>query len=667
MNDVFLFALHNTIAALVLALFVHGLTRIWRNPPLAHALWLLVLLKLVAPPVMRVDWRMPQPPGLGTATGQEIARASHTAEDTTKSQPRMVEWTEARPAAQPSPARMAAYEYASRIGLLWNRGRPMLLGFWLAGTGLCSLVAAVRIARFERLLRDTLPAPERVQRLAEEIAGKLGVPRVPRLRSLASVSVPFLWCAGRRPTIVLPLGLLDQLDDQGSTLIVAHELAHLRRRDHWVRGFELIVSTIYWWNPLVWVIRRQIHQSEELCCDAWVRWTFPDAARRYAEVMLKAAESLNVSRVGAPLMPASPFLSSISLKGRIEMILECRFAPYLSRRSMLAVALFALFVLPVFVQTTEATARAGSDDGAKTTARRPDTAAAGEFPYEVRFEQGATEFLDGDDIAITQVRGTANGFVPGNIYWIKGTYKLASHPRAKLDAYITAKDPANGRGTPLKVQTSVVNQGHGTFTLFLPMPFPGWPHVSFYPVEGGSDFGGNYFGTGDSVLAQWWGSRELHRKTTNAPAGSSVEARNRPTRRADARQSAEFPHTVPFEQGATQFANGDTITILEIRGTADTFAPNNSYQIKGRYTLASHDRATLAAYVTAIDAENGTGPSLQIQTTVVDRGSGTFTLILPMSCRGWPHVSFYPADGGSDFGGNYFGTGDSVLRRWWGS
>jgi hypothetical protein len=42
-------------------LFVYGLSRAWRHPPVAHLLWLLVLLKLVAPPVVRVDgsalWR----------------------------------------------------------------------------------------------------------------------------------------------------------------------------------------------------------------------------------------------------------------------------------------------------------------------------------------------------------------------------------------------------------------------------------------------------------------------------------------------------------------------------------------------------------------------------------------------------------------------------------
>jgi hypothetical protein len=221
-----------------------------------------------------------------------------------------------------------------------------------------------------------------------------------------------------------------------------------------------------------------------------------------------------------------------------------------------------------------------------------------------------------------------------------------------LAAFITAMDAENGTGAYLKVQTTVVDRGSGAFTLFLPMSCRGWPHVSFYPAGGGGDFGGNYFGTGDSVLKRWWGSEPTVRKATVTP---------------DARATSEFPHAVRFEQGATRFVDGDKITITEVRGTADRFTPGQTYRIKGTYTLASHDRAMLAAYVTAMDPENGRSTSLKSQKTVVDRGSGTFTLTLPMSCRGWPHVSFYPADGGGDFGGNYFGTGDSVLMRWWGS
>jgi hypothetical protein len=276
-----------------------------------------------------------------------------------------------------------------------------------------------------------------------------------------------------------------------------------------VRAVELIVSIVYWWNPLVWVIRRQMHQSEELCCDAWVRWAFPDCTKRYAEIVLKTAESLNASQVGARLLPASPFLRSLSMEARIEMILESRFTPCVSKRSMFVIALFAFLILPSFVQTTNVEAWAGSnvDEAPASSARRPDNPTTSEFPYAVQFEQGATRFLNGDEIAIGEVRGTAETFTPDNIFWIKGTYKLASHDRAMLAAYTTAMDAENGKSTPLKVQTTVVNQGNGTFTLFLPMSCRGWPHVSFYPAEGGGDFGGNYFGTGDSVLKRWWGSK----------------------------------------------------------------------------------------------------------------------------------------------------------------
>ena len=83
-----------------------------------------------------------------------------------------------------------------------------MLWLWLGGAAVCALVAATRIVRFERLLRDTLPASERLQRLTQEIAGRLGVRRVPGVRYVECVHVPLVWCTGRRPTIVLPLRLL---------------------------------------------------------------------------------------------------------------------------------------------------------------------------------------------------------------------------------------------------------------------------------------------------------------------------------------------------------------------------------------------------------------------------------------------------------------------------
>ncbi len=135
-----------------------------------------------------------------------------------------------------------------------------------------------------------------------------------------------------------------------------------------------------------------------------------------------------------------------------------------------------------------------------------------------------------------------------------------------------------------------------------------------------------------------------------------------PAARPDAASSSPFPHTVKFEPGETRFDNGDVITIDEVDGTAATFTPGNIYWIKGTYTLASRDEATLAAYVTAADSQDARSYSFDVQTRDCKRGSGKFTLLLPMSYRGWPHVSFYPAAGGQSFGGTYFGTGDSVRK-----
>ena len=274
--------------------------------------------------------------------------------------------------------------------------------------------------------------------------------------------------------------------------------------------------------------------------------------------------------------------------------------------------------------------------------------------------------MNGDKIIVLEVQGTSDTLSADNIYMIKGNYTLASHPRATLAAYVTAMDAQNGIGVSHHFQTTVVNRGSGSFTLFLPMTYRGWPHLSFYPAEGGSDFGGSYFGTGESVLKQWWGSRKADREPSGAISGSSEAARP-PAPKPPVPTFAELPYAVPFEQGASRLLNGDKISILEIRGTSRTFMPDNTYMIKGTYTLATHQRATLAASITAMDAAHWVGAWDEHQTAVVNQGTGTFTLVLPMTCHGWPHLSFYPAEGGSDFGGSYFGTGDFVLKHWWGS
>ena len=200
--------------------------------------------------------------------------------------------------------------------------RPVLMGIWMGGASLVALLAAIRMARFQRMLAGTLPASQRIQSLAAELANRMELRRSPDIRVVDSAIAPLVWCLGWRPAVVLPLRLIHGLDEPEIAMVLVHELAHLRPRDHWVRVIELITSVLYWWNPLVWWVRRQLHAVEEHCCDSWVAWFYPDQSQVYAESLLKAAELLP-ARMPLPAL-ASPFLNAHTLKERIEMVLQNR-------------------------------------------------------------------------------------------------------------------------------------------------------------------------------------------------------------------------------------------------------------------------------------------------------------------------------------------------------
>ena len=277
MSNLLEIAAQNTVVALVFAVFVYGLTRNWRSPQVAHVLWLLVLLKLVSPPILRIDLSGIRQTRSTPQRGQSIADVSTIHGRTIESPPGFV----ARPPLSTIPRPQAT------SGRAWPRRRhpavlestkELFFWCWFGGVCMCACSPQCESSVLKSSCEIHCLPPSNCND-SREIAGTLGVRRVPDVRYVHCVKVPMLWCAGLRPTVVLPMRLLCRFNDKSLALILAHELAHLRRGDHWVRAVEMIVSTVYWWNPLVGVIRRQIHQAEELCCDGWVQWAFPDARK----------------------------------------------------------------------------------------------------------------------------------------------------------------------------------------------------------------------------------------------------------------------------------------------------------------------------------------------------------------------------------------------------
>jgi beta-lactamase regulating signal transducer with metallopeptidase domain len=407
--------LANAAAAALLALVALAAGRWCRRPALVHSLWLLVLVKLVTPPLFPLElaWlpapvattpaeQGSQPSPEPRADGGESASEDFLGGLEAGEQEVLVVSDEIAPntgqaeerseAAPPSPS-PAVVSFAPSA---WDfdacaRWFGMV---WLAGSVLCILWAGTRIWRFHCLLRFAQPAPASLQEIARQLSSSLGLTRCPTLWLLPGPLPPMVWAAGGSARIYFPAALLERLNADEQAALLAHELAHVRRRDHWVRWLELLVLALYWWYPLAWWVRRRLQLWEEECCDAWVVGEL--APRAYASAILATIDFLAGVRAVPPAM-ASPLGRVHYLKRRLTLIMSAATPKRLTptgRLAVLAVAGLLLPLLPMLVRSPMA-----SPEPVEKPPEPVAVATANEEP--INFDPVSDLFLDNGELPIT--------------------------------------------------------------------------------------------------------------------------------------------------------------------------------------------------------------------------------------------------------------------------
>ena len=155
-----------------------------------------------------------------------------------------------------------------------------------------------------------------------------------------------LWAVFGYPKLLLPTELLERLDWSQRRTLILHELAHYRRRDHWVRCLEFAALGLYWWFPVVWWARRELREAEEECCDAWVLWTLPEAAKAYASALVETLDFLAGIRPALP--PVASGLGQLDLlRRRLTMIMRGTMPRKLGGLGFLAMLGLGVLLLPM--------------------------------------------------------------------------------------------------------------------------------------------------------------------------------------------------------------------------------------------------------------------------------------------------------------------------------
>jgi beta-lactamase regulating signal transducer with metallopeptidase domain len=334
----------NTLTAAALASGLLVLGRCVRlRPATRHALWLVVLLKLVTPPVVYWPWPLPGVQVVDPAAGESALSQPVADGDDDNGLPLTrleVFFAEVR-AEREAVAPPAGAPPLPPRQVRWS---DVALGLWVGGGIVVGLVQVGRILRFRRLLAQARPGPAWLVAATAARAAALGV-RPPVVRVLPGVGSPMVWGFGPA-RLLWPEGLEECLAPAAREAVVVHELAHLRRRDHWVGWLLLAGGIVWWWHPLFRFVRRQLGLEAELACDAWVVGTLPGARRAYAEALLEVSQW--VSRPAVPVAALGAAGSRLDFQRRLVMVMREETPCRLSRQVLAAVGVLALLVIPAW-------------------------------------------------------------------------------------------------------------------------------------------------------------------------------------------------------------------------------------------------------------------------------------------------------------------------------
>ena len=127
-----------------------------------------------------------------------------------------------------------------------------------------------------------------------------------------NISTPFI-LGIIKPRIFLP----SSMNEQDTEFVIAHEKAHLKRRDHLWKPFGFALLTVYWFNPVLWVAYILLCRDIELACDEKV------IKEMGAEIKKPYSEALINCSVPRKMISACPLaFGETGVKGRIKSVLN---------------------------------------------------------------------------------------------------------------------------------------------------------------------------------------------------------------------------------------------------------------------------------------------------------------------------------------------------------
>lgn len=221
---------------------------------------------------------------------------------------------------------------------------PFVVMGWLAGVFGLSLLHLGGWAQLRKIRQQlSLPVSQDLQQRARDIALRLGVHKAFEVFESALVQVPAAF-GHLKPVILLPAQAITGLSSEQIEIILAHELAHIKRCDYLINLLQTCIETLGFYHPAVWWLSHSIRQERENCCDDMVVNAFNnpvDYAKTLADMALIRSQQIDLAVAS----------NGSSLVQRIERLAPAN-ARHNPKPTWLATGLSLTLVLSIAIQTT---------------------------------------------------------------------------------------------------------------------------------------------------------------------------------------------------------------------------------------------------------------------------------------------------------------------------
>lgn len=170
----------------------------------------------------------------------------------------------------------------SKLNITWEM---VLITIWLIGIAVMLTQIGVLMLKLRKRIKIAKTIPAQWQGIADQLQTELGFKRSVRIVMIEHFPSPAL-CGGIKPVIVLPCEM-DGKGEESIRFALLHEMTHIKRGDHIVSMLLLLLRAVYWFNPVVWLMMKQMRLDIETACDSCLTKSMPALAKkRYAGTML---------------------------------------------------------------------------------------------------------------------------------------------------------------------------------------------------------------------------------------------------------------------------------------------------------------------------------------------------------------------------------------------